>query len=124
MNLVDFCGWLEYFAGTDLADFYAPAIEDTGHLIVPTSCILEVFKRVLQQRGEANALQTIAAMQEAQVVELTLPIALSAASLSVEKGLPLADSVILATALEFKAEIWTQDRHFRSIENVRYAVRA
>ncbi len=57
MNLVDSCGWLEYFADGPQADFYAAALEDPGSLIVPTICLLEVFKRVLQQRGEDVALQ-------------------------------------------------------------------
>jgi hypothetical protein len=51
MNLVVSCGWLEYFADTSYADFYAPAIEDTGTILVPTICILEVCKRIMQQRG-------------------------------------------------------------------------
>lgn len=71
MNLVDSCGWLEYFADASYADFYAPVIEDTGTLIVPTICILEVFKRVLQQRGEDAALQVVAIMYQGQVVSLS-----------------------------------------------------
>jgi predicted nucleic acid-binding protein len=120
MNLVDSRGWLEYFADGPYADFYAPAIEDTGLLIVPTICILEVFKRVLQQRGEDAALQIIAVMHQGQVVELSANIALRAAKVGNELKLPLADSVILATAQAFGALIWTQDSHFREIEGVRY----
>ena len=72
MNLVDSCGWLEYFADSPYADVYAPAIEDTGTLIVPTICILEVCKRVLVQRGEDAALQVAAVMHQGQVVPLWL----------------------------------------------------
>jgi hypothetical protein len=68
MNLVDSCGWLEYFADSSFADFYAPAIENTALLIVPTICLLEVFKRVLQQRGEDAAFQAAAVKQQGQVV--------------------------------------------------------
>jgi predicted nucleic acid-binding protein len=120
MNLVDSCGWLEYFADGPNADFYAAAIEDTGSLIVPTICLLEVFKRVFQQRGEDAALQAAAAMHQGLIVPLDASIALKAARISIDRQLPLADSVIVATARTFLGIIWTQDIHFKGLEGVRY----
>jgi toxin FitB len=120
MNLVDSCGWLEYFADSSYADFYAPAIEDTGALIVPTICILEVFKRVLQQKGEDAALQIVAVMHQGQVATLSASTALRAAKVGSELKLPLADSVILATAQAYGAIVWTQDANFKDIEGVKY----
>lgn len=117
MNLVDSCGWLEYFAD---ADFFAAAIEDTSQLIVPSICLYEVFKRVLQQRGEHDALRAVALMQQASVIALDSPLALSAARLSTDYKLPLADSLILATARMRNATIWTQDSHFENLPGVRY----
>ena len=120
MNLVDSCGWLEYFADSTYADFYAPAIEDTSTLIVPTICILEVFKRVLQQRNEDGALQAVAVMHQGQVVALTSSIALRAAKVGRDLELPLADSVVLATAQTYAAVVWTQDHHFKDLEGVEF----
>ena len=120
MNLVDSCGWLEYFADGPQADFYAPALENPGSLLVPTICPLEVFKRVLQQRGEDAALQAAAAMHQGLIVPLDAPLALRAARISDDLKLPLADSVILATAQTYAAVIWTQDTHFQGLEGVRY----
>ena len=120
MNLVDSCGWLEYFADGPNADFYAKALEDPGSLLVPTICLLEVFKRVLQQRGEDAALQAAAAMHQGLVVPLDVPLALSAAKISHDLKLPLADSVIIATAQSNSATIWTQDSHFKGLEGIRY----
>jgi toxin FitB len=120
MNLVDSCGWLEYFADGPNADFFAPAIEDVGNLIVPTICLFEVFKRVIQQRGEDAALQAVALMHQGSIVDLTATLALSAAKLGAELKLPLADSIILATARLHRALIWTQDDDFQAIEGVRY----
>lgn len=120
MNLVDSCGWLEYFADSPHADFYAPGIEETGRLVVPTICILEVFKRVFQQKGEDAALQVAALMHQGQVMDLNTSIALHAAKLGCELKLPLADSVILATAQASGALIWTQDAHFKDLDGVRY----
>ncbi len=120
MNLVDSCGWLEYFADGPNADFYAAALENTSSLLVPTICLLEVFKRVFQQRGEDAALQAAAAMHQGLLVSLDAGIALRAARISSDLKMPLADSVILATARTFQSVIWTQDAHFKGLEGVRY----
>jgi predicted nucleic acid-binding protein len=120
MNLVDSCGWLEYFADGPHADFYAPALEDPGSLLVPTICLLEVFKRVRQQRGEDAALQAVAAMHQGLIVPLDATLALKAAKISGDLKLPLADSVILATAQTYQGVIWTQDIHFKGLDAVKY----
>ncbi len=120
MNLVDSSGWLEYFADGPNAGFFAPAVEALDKLLVPTISILEVFKRVLQQRGEGDALKVVAHMEQGQVVDLDDTLALSAARLSLDFHLPLADSVILATARAHGAVIWTQDADFARIKGVKY----
>ena len=120
MNVVDSSGWLEYLADGPNADFFAEAVEDLGSLIVPAISILEVFKRVLQQRGEREALQAVALMSQGRVVDLDTALALTAGTLGVQLKLPLADSVILATAREHGAVVWTQDSDFEGLPGVRY----
>jgi predicted nucleic acid-binding protein len=120
MNVVDSSGWLEYFADGPNADLFAPAIEDVSSLVVPSVSVYEVFKRVLQQRGEEAALKAVAVMAQGQVVDLDLALALSAAKLSADLKLPMADSIILAAARAHHAIVWTQDEHFENIEGVRY----
>lgn len=124
MNVVDSSGWLEFFADGANAGFFAKAITDTGRLIVPTISLLEVFKRVLQQRGEDVALQAVAHMRQGSVVALDTDIALDAAHLGVAHKLPLADSVMLATARRHGAVLWTQDADFEGIDGVRYISKA
>lgn len=123
MNLVDSCGWLEYFANGPNADFFAPAIEDATQLIVPTLCLFEVFKRVLQQRSESDALRAVALMRQGRCIDLDDHLALSAARLSVDLKLAMADSVILCSARWHQAEVWTQDAHFADIPGVNYVVK-
>jgi predicted nucleic acid-binding protein len=123
LNVVDSSGWLEYFADAANAGFFAKPIADTTRLIVPTISLLEVFKRVLQQRGENAALQAVAHMRQGEVVALDTEIALAAAHLGVSHKLPLADSVILATARRYGAVLWTQDADFEGIEGVRYVAK-
>jgi len=120
MNLVDSSGWLEYFADGPNADFFADSIVDTASLVVPTLSIFEVFKRIAQQRSEGDALQAVAVMQQGTVVELTVPLALDAARESLERRLPTADSIILATARAYGAKLWTQDSDFEGIEGVEF----
>lgn len=124
MNVVDSSGWLEYLADGANADFFAPAVEDVSRLVVPTICLLEVFKSVLRQRGENDALQAIALMQQGKVVDLDAGLALSAARLGLELKLPLADSVVLTTARARDAILWTQDSDFEGLEGVRYIKKA
>jgi predicted nucleic acid-binding protein len=119
-HLVDSCGWLEYLADGTNAGFFAPAIETAERLIVPTLCLFEVFKRVLQQRGEGDALRCIALMRQSSCVDLTETLSLNAARLSVGFKLAMADSVILATAKAHKAVLWTQDAHFEGLPGIRY----
>lgn len=123
MNVVDSSGWLEYFADAPNADFFAAAIEDTEQLIVPAITLYEVFKRICQQRDESEALQAVAVMMQSQIVDLIPGIALDAAKLSLELKLPMADSVILATAQAHNAVLWTQDGHFQDIEGVRFVAK-
>jgi predicted nucleic acid-binding protein len=123
MNLVDSSAWLEYFANGPNAGFFAPAAEETGKLLVPTICLLEVFKRVLQQRSEGPALRVVGQMQQGKVVDLDSSLALSAAQISLDTKLPLADSVILATARAYGAVIWTQDADFAKVKGVKYAAK-
>lgn len=120
MNIVDSSGWLEYFADGPNAEFFAPAIEKPDELLVPSLSLYEVFKRVLQQRDEGDALRSVAFMQQGSVVDLDSRTALSAAKVSVDLGLPMADSVMLATARQHDATFWTQDADFKGIEGVRY----
>ena len=120
MNVVDSSGWLEYFANESNANVFAPPIEDVAHLVVPSLTLYEVFKRVLQQRSEGDALRAVAAMQQGLVVDLTPTLALAAARVGVRHKLALADSVVLTTAQAHGATLWTQDADFEAITGVRY----
>jgi toxin FitB len=120
MNIVDSSGWLEYFAEGSNANFFAPAIEDTKKLLVPVVCLYEVLKKILQQSGVNEAQVHISDMKQGAVIEMNESLALSAAKLSADLKLPMADSFILATARANNATLWTQDEHFKDIDGVKY----
>ncbi|MBI1793410.1 MAG: type II toxin-antitoxin system VapC family toxin [Chloroflexi bacterium] len=120
MNIVDSSGWVEYFAkGPNSKSFIQP-IQDLERLLVPSICIYEVFKRLLLDKGEEDALQAIGIMSYGREIELDRQIAIEAAQISVELKLAMADSIILATCRANDAILWTQDAHFKDIEGVEY----
>ena len=119
-NVVDSSGWLEYFADANNADFFAPAIENTKDLIVPSISVFEVFKHILRHKSEKHAFESIQCMLQGSVRDLNIEISLNAAKLGVQYKMPLADSIILATGLMYEATVWTQDADFKGLPNVKY----
>lgn len=118
MNVVDSSGWLEYFAAGPNAGAFAKAIQDTRRLLVPSIVLLEVFRHVCRQRGEREANLAIEPLRCGTLVPLDETLAIAAANIGVGERLPLADSVILATARICNATLWTQDAHFAGMEGV------
>jgi predicted nucleic acid-binding protein len=120
MNIVDSSGWLAYFADEPNAKYFLAPLSDSDMLVVPTITIYEVFKVIIREANENEALQAVVAMQKGTVVDLSTPLAIAASRLSLEHNIPMADSIILATAQEFKATIWTQDSDFKNISKVKF----
>lgn len=120
MNVVDSSAWLEFFADGPNAGFFAPPILDTKSLLVPSICLAEVFRRVRAQRDEPSALGAVAVMQQGRVIPMDASVAVLAGRLGVELRLPLADSIVLATARMHDAILWTQDTDFQGIPGVKF----
>ena len=120
MNLVDSSGWLEYFADGRNAEFFAPPIEDAENCLVSSINLYEVFRKLLAERDEQIALQVIAVMLQCRIQPVDEQVALSAAKIGRDLKLPMAGSIILATARLHDAVLWTQDADFKGIEGVRY----
>lgn len=120
MNVVDSSAWLEYFGDGPNASEFAAAIEAPEGLIVPTLTVFEVFKRTCQIADEASALDAIAVMLQGEVVDLNSALSLDAARISLDTGLAMADSIILATARSREAVLWTQDAHFEGLAGVEF----
>lgn len=120
MNVVDSSAWLEYFGDGPNASVFAVAIEAPEGLVVPTLTVFEVFKRTCQIADEASALDAIAVMLQGEVVDLNSALSLDAARVSLDTGLAMADSIILATARSREAVLWTQDAHFEGLAGVEF----
>jgi predicted nucleic acid-binding protein len=120
MNIVDSSLWLEYLMGTETGDKAAMIIENPADLVVPTITLYEVYKKLLAEKDKEYALDVISYMQTGTVIELSADLSLSAAHLSQQHGMPMADSIIYATALHYSATVYSCDKHFKDIPDIRY----
>lgn len=120
LNLVDSSGWIEFLTDGPNADTFAEPLSDVSRLVVPTVSVYEVFRVVLRQRGEDDALRVAALMNRGREIPLSCALALEAARLAHERSLAMADGIILATARLTGAMLWTQDVDFEGMAGVRY----
>ena len=120
MNVIDTSGWLEFFVGGNNAKRFSEPIKEISKVVVPTICIYEISKVILRESDEEHLIQALAAIQKGRVVELTSPISILAAKISIKYKLPMADSIIYATAQCFNAQVWTHDIDFKDLPNVNY----
>lgn len=120
MNLVDSSGWLEYFTDDKNAKFFAPVIENTEELIVSTINIYEIYKKIIIEQDENSALEAIALMHQAKVIDVTSEISIEAARLSAKIKIPMADSLIYISAIKNSAIVWTQDYDFKNLDDVKF----
>jgi predicted nucleic acid-binding protein len=120
--LIDSYGWLEYFLEGPLADKYAKYVEEANenNYVTPTVVVYEVFKRIRCIQGEQSALEAYSQLTRTKIVELTSQIALEAAEISLAANLGMADSIVLATARAFNAEILTNDKHLKDFKECKF----
>ena len=123
-HLVDSSGWLEYFTDGPNAECFAEPLSEPDRLVVPTISLYEVFRVVLRERGEDDAIRAAALMRRGREVPLSSALALEAARLAHEGSLAMADGIILATARSSGATLWTQDADFDGLAGVRYFAKA
>jgi predicted nucleic acid-binding protein len=123
VNVVDSSGWIEYLVEGPNATFFEGPLRDAENLLVPSVSILEVYRYVLRERGREDALAVAASMRHGRVLELDESLAIEAAEIGITHGLPLANSIIYASALAHEATLWTQDADFEGLEAVEYRPR-
>jgi len=120
--LIDSYGWIEYFGEGPLADSYAAFIEkaDEKGTVTPTIVIYEVYTKIKSIGGEEKALEAYAQMSRTKIIDLTSSLCLEAADISVGFNIGMADSIILATAKAYNAQIVTSDEHLKKMDRVKF----
>ena len=120
MNIVDSSGWMAYLINEESAEIFAPIIQDTANLLVSSISLYEVYKKLTTKIDERLAINGIVLMKQVNVIPVTEEIALNAAKLSIEKKIPMADSIIYTTGILNNATVWTQDCDFINLPNVKF----
>ena len=118
LQVVDSSGWIEVLTNGPQAECFLEVLDDEKSLIVPSITVFEVFKWVLREHSEAQAIQAIAVMQRGKIVDLDASIAIAAAQLSHALRLPMADSIILTTARQHQARLYSMDADFKGLADV------
>ena len=121
MNVVDSSCWIDYFGGAVTSDFAETAINDTANLYVPSITIYEVYKKILLERTEHDALLAVTTMKQGKIINLDVELSLSAVKYSKDYKLPMADAIIYATARKYNCVLWTHDEHFEGLNSVNYS---
>jgi predicted nucleic acid-binding protein len=117
---VDLSGWIEFFTDGPLSDIYAARLRNLSAIVTPVIVLYEVYKRLKRDLSEDDAVVAISAMLRTRVVPIMSELALTAADLSLEHGLAMADAIILTTARSFRAELVTSDSDFEDVPDVTY----
>jgi len=116
--VIDSFAWFEYFLGSSAGAKARPFIESSKGM-TPTVVIAELSEKYRREDlAFTEDLDFI--IGKTRVASLDAKIAQKAGALSHERKRKvrrwgLADSIILATAREYKAKIVTGDEHFRDL---------
>ena len=120
MTLVDSVGWIEFFIDGPLASEYAKYLQKPSEVIIPTIVLYEVYKKIKNEKNEEAALMAVSTMQNAHIIPLTEELSLSAADVSLEYKLAMADAIVYASMLQENAKLITSDKDLKDLPNVIY----
>lgn len=118
MIVIDSSGWLEFFGDGPHAEEFAGRLRNPGDILTPTVALYEVYKVAKRDRSEDEAVRAVAMMKKTRIIDLSEELALTAADLSLAHGLSMADSMMLAVARAYDAELATTDAGFAGIDGV------
>ncbi len=124
MNIVDSCGWLEYFLDGPHQHFFAPVLTDESHLLVASITLYEVSRRILSLYGAPQAEAAFRAMSSLPVVHLDAAGMYQAAAAAQRYKLHMADAIIWQTAQTHQATLYTQDAAFQDVPGVVYEAKS
>ena len=119
-HILDSSAWIECLDAGPNVKHFGPILRKLPQIIIPAVVLTEVRTVVLKQRGESEAEVITDTMLIGIIVSADEKISVLAADLFIKHKLPLADSLIYATALTQKATLWTQDDDFKGLPHVKY----
>jgi predicted nucleic acid-binding protein len=120
VKVIDSSVWIEFLANGPAADQVLPYLADPNELITPTIVLLEVYRKLVRDRGPDAGIVVRELLEGTHVIPLSADIALSSADVGLRHGLATADAIVYATALSARAELVTRDVHLRGLPGVAY----
>jgi predicted nucleic acid-binding protein len=120
MNVIDSSCWIEYAVGSLIGEKMRPLIENVGELIVPSITIYEVYRKLAAEKSEGYAALIADYMESGKVIDLDSKLSVFAAQTARTHKLAMADAIVYATVLRYRAVLWTADKHFKELADVRY----
>lgn len=123
MIILDSSAWLEYFAGSKYSESIVEFAENPEILIVPSITLYEVFKVINKQFSVSEAEKSTEFMSLGKIIGLNKDIAIAADKISIQKSIPMADSIIYATGKIYEAKIYTFDYDFNNLDNVEILIK-
>jgi predicted nucleic acid-binding protein len=117
--VLDSSGWIELLAGSDRAHLFEPALS-YERLFVPSIVRYEVGRYVLSHKGPGGRELALTALSKFEQMSIDAELADTAAELAQTHKLAMADALVYAAALTVGAELWTQDKDFERLSNVKY----
>lgn len=114
--LIDSWSWIEYWKGSRYAEKAAEYIEGTDTAVLSTVNLAEIYFSVLRDYNEKKAREKADTVRKrCFLIPVDEQIAVDAARLKHSLKLPLADSIILATARTRNAKIVSGDKDFKGL---------
>lgn len=112
--VVDSAGWVEYLGDGPKATDFARYLDNREFVLLPTTVVYEVYKKLLRERTSLVAQQFLSGAFDFQerLIPLDVVIAELAAKVSIETKLPMADAIIYASARQHRVPLITSDSHF------------
>ena len=120
MIVLDSSGWIEFFTGGSLAGQYEKHLQKPSEIIVPAIVFYEVYKKIKGEWSEESALVAVSKMQNCRFLPLTEELSLSAADISLQYKLAMADAIVYACSLQEQAQLVTSDKDLAGLPRVTY----
>jgi len=117
--VLDSSVWIEILGSGPLSKKCETELQSSSKIIVPTVVLFEVYRKIASNHSEDLALSALTLLTRHEIMDLNQEIAVTAADLSLNHRLPMADSFVLAHAQVAEATLITLDNDFAGISGVK-----
>jgi predicted nucleic acid-binding protein len=111
---------LIYSPDTELLQKMKEEFKKTGARHISSITIHELYRLILMKEGRREATTRCETVRrDFKIVDVNAELAVISAELRQKYRIPMADSIIAATALRLRAPVVTDDEHFRRVREIK-----